>query len=338
MVSSLFSLNPEKYVFKTSTGAFATNVVKPPAIPTEFVVNTSDSSAENRQTGSHGADKHEQMDRIEIRGLRVVGIVGALDEERERAQPFEVDVDILTDISRAGDTDQLGDTLNYANPVGVIEDIIRNERHVLLERVATRIAEEILSEPQVLGVEVVVRKLHPPIPADMTSTAVRITRNRAHFERAPRPVTRAYLALGTNLGDRRAYLRRALENIDGIVAVSNLYETDPVDTPAGSGRYLNMVVAVDTDLDPFALLARCQLAEKEAGRVRGVRNAPRTLDIDVLLYGGVAIQSAELTVPHPRMWERRFVVAPLADLAPNLVPLDWEHTLPVDGVQRVDPL
>jgi dihydroneopterin aldolase / 2-amino-4-hydroxy-6-hydroxymethyldihydropteridine diphosphokinase len=278
------------------------------------------------------------MDRIEIRGLRVVGIVGALSEERVRAQPFEVDVDILTDISRAGETDALADTLNYANPVELIEHIIRTEKHILLERVATRIAEEILDDPLVAGVEVVVRKLHPPLPSDMASTAVRITRNRAHFGRQPRPVIRAYLALGTNLGERRTYLRAAIDSLPGVVAVSEVYETDPVDTPEGSGRYLNMVVAVDTDLDPFALLARCQVVEKQHGRVRGVRNAPRTLDIDVLLYGDVTIQSAELTIPHPRMWDRRFVVAPLADVAPGLAPVGWETTLPHDGVHRVDPL
>jgi dihydroneopterin aldolase / 2-amino-4-hydroxy-6-hydroxymethyldihydropteridine diphosphokinase len=278
------------------------------------------------------------MDRIEIRGLRVVGIVGALSEERERAQPFEVDVDILTDTSRAGTTDHLEDTLNYATPVTMIEGVIRQERHVLLERVAARIAEEILVDPKVLGVEVVVRKLHPPIPADMTSTAVRINRNRAHFSRQPRPLRRAYLALGTNLGDRRAYLRAAVDNLDGVVAVSHLYETDPVDTPDGSGRYLNMAVALDTDLDPFALLARCQLVEKEFGRVRSVRNAPRTLDVDILLYDGVTMHSDELTIPHPRMWDRRFVLAPLADIAPDLVPAGWDGRLPLDGVHRVDPL
>ncbi len=278
------------------------------------------------------------MDRIEIRGLRVVGIVGALSEERVRAQPFEVDVDILTDVSRAGTTDDLDDTINYALPVSMIEHIIKTERHILLERVASRIAEEVLSDPKAAGVEVVVRKLHPPIPADMTSTAVRVQRNRAHFARKPRVHTRAYLALGTNLGDRRTYLRSAIDNIEGVVAVSHVYETDPVDTPDGSGRYLNMVVAVETDLDPFALLVRCQLVEQDAGRVRSVRNAPRTLDIDVLLYGDVSMQSAELTIPHPRMWERRFVLAPLADVAPHLVPADWDTSLPVDGVQRVDPL
>ena len=278
------------------------------------------------------------VDRIEIRGLRVVGIVGALDEERIRAQPFEVDVDIHTDVSEAGATDNLSATINYGEPVGTIERIIRDERHVLLERVATRIAEEILVHPKVAAVEVVVRKLHPPIPADMTSTAVRITRNRAQLSLERRSRTRAYVALGTNLGERRQNLRLAIAGLPDVVAVSHVYETDPIDAPDGSGAYLNMVVGLDTDLDPFALLTRCRALEAEAGRVRTIRNAPRTLDADVLLYGDVRIDSVELTVPHPRMWERRFVMAPLADIAPDRVAPDWDHRLPDDGVRRVDDL
>jgi dihydroneopterin aldolase / 2-amino-4-hydroxy-6-hydroxymethyldihydropteridine diphosphokinase len=283
------------------------------------------------------------MDRIEIRGLRVVGVVGVLDEERERAQPFEVDVDIYTDLSRAGSTDDLGATINYGEPVAVIENIIRNERHELLERVATRIAESILHAPSVGAVEVCVRKLHPPLPADLASTAVRIHRNRAQLNttqpnRERRTHTRAYVALGSNLGDRRTFLRQAIDGLGEVVAVSHVYETEPIDTPDGSGAYLNMVVALDTTLDPFALLERCRALEAQAGRVRTVRNAPRELDADVLLYGDVRIESAELTVPHPRMWERRFVIAPLADVAPDRVAADWNDRLPPGEVTRVDDL
>jgi 2-amino-4-hydroxy-6-hydroxymethyldihydropteridine diphosphokinase len=154
----------------------------------------------------------------------------------------------------------------------------------------------------------------------------------------PAKATRAYLALGTNLGDRRAYLRAALDQLDGIVAISNLYETDPVDTPDGSGRYLNMVIEVETHRNPFELLAHCQRVERESGRVRGVRNAPRTLDIDILIFGEQTLSTPTLTIPHPRMWIRRFVVAPLADIAPHLVPEDWDNVLPLDGVHQVDPL
>ncbi len=278
------------------------------------------------------------MDRIEIQGLRVVGAVGVLPEERERAQPFEVDVVIHTDVSEAGSTDKLDATISYADPIPVIERIIRDERHQLLERVATRIAEEVLAYPTVAAVDVCVRKLRPPIPSDVASTAVRITRNRAQLSLERRPRTRAYIALGTNLGDRRQNLRLAIAGLPDVVAVSHVYETEPIDTPEGSGAYLNMVVALDTDLDPFALLARCRAVEAEAGRVRTVRNAPRTLDADVLLCGDIRVDSVELTVPHPRMWERRFVMAPLADVAPERVAPDWEQRLPDQGVRRVDDL
>ena len=220
----------------------------------------------------------------------------------------------------------------------MIENIIRNEAHVLLERVATRIAEDILAHPKVLAVEVVVRKLRPPLPADMTSTAVRIIRNRAQLSLERRPRTRAYVALGSNLGDRRASLRFAVENLPDVVAVSHVYETEPVGGPEGQGAYLNMVVGLDTDLDPFALLSRCRALEAEAGRVRSVRNAPRTLDADVLLHGDVRIESEELTIPHPRMWERRFVMAPLADIAADVVAPDWDQRLADGGVWRVDDL
>lgn len=278
------------------------------------------------------------VDQIEIRGLRVVGVVGALPEERVRAQPFDVDVDIHFDAAEAGATDDLDATINYAVPVAAIERVIRDEGHVLLERVATRIAEEVLTHPKVLLVEVCVRKLNPPLPSDLGSTGVRIRRNRSQLNPPERQRTRAYVALGSNLGDRRASLRFAVEGLADVVAVSEVYETDPVGGPEGQGAYLNLVVALDTFLDPFALLARCHALEAESGRVRSVRNAPRTLDADVLLYGDVRIDSEELTIPHPRMWERRFVMAPLADVAPAHVAADWDERLPPGGVWRVDPL
>lgn len=134
---------------------------------------------------------------------------------------------------------------------------------------------------------------------------------------------RAYLGVGTNLGDRLAHLQAAVDGLsttEGIrvVAVSPVYETDPVGGPEQS-EFLNAVVAVDTVLSPHELLAVAQRLEQEAHRVRVVRWGPRTLDVDVLLMDGVQLDTDELTVPHPRMWERRFVLAPLADLAPELV-------------------
>ena len=136
------------------------------------------------------------------------------------------------------------------------------------------------------------------------------------------PPWRAFIGLGSNLGDRRALLREAVKGLGAageIVGVSPLYESDPVGGPEGQGPYLNLVVELSTPDTPRQLLERCRALEAAAGRVRTVRWGPRTLDADVLWEEGWQVDDEDLTVPHPRLWERRFVVQPLADLAPDLV-------------------
>ena len=133
----------------------------------------------------------------------------------------------------------------------------------------------------------------------------------------------AYLALGSNLGDRAAMLRGALASLSNgadvrIVNESAVYETAPVGGPE-QPDYLNMVVAVETALPPEALLARCLAIEAEHGRVRRERWGARTLDLDLLCYGEVELKTAQLTLPHPRMRERAFVLVPLAEIAPELM-------------------
>jgi 2-amino-4-hydroxy-6-hydroxymethyldihydropteridine diphosphokinase len=143
-------------------------------------------------------------------------------------------------------------------------------------------------------------------------------------EPAP-PPWRAFIGLGSNLGDRRALLRRAVAELRAagdVVGVSPLYETEPVGGPGDQGPYLNLVVELSTTDTPRALLERCRALEAAAGRVRTVRWGPRTLDADVLWVEGWQVDTDDLTVPHPRLWERRFVVQPLADLAPDLVTSD----------------
>ena len=144
------------------------------------------------------------------------------------------------------------------------------------------------------------------------------------------PVERAYLALGSNLGDRVAHLQLgvdALARVPGVnvLAVSRVYETAPVGGPP-QDPYLNAVVAIETNLDPSELLHRTQQIEELAERERKERWGPRTLDVDILLVGEWVIDIADLTIPHPRMWERGFVLAPLRDVAPLLVAADttWE--------------
>ncbi|MEX0665073.1 MAG: 2-amino-4-hydroxy-6-hydroxymethyldihydropteridine diphosphokinase [Acidimicrobiia bacterium] len=133
---------------------------------------------------------------------------------------------------------------------------------------------------------------------------------------------KAYLGIGSNLGERLANLQSAVDGLAAmddidVVAVSPVYATDPVGGPE-QGEYLNAVVAIETDLDPRELLGVANDLEAGAERVRGERWGPRTLDVDVLLVGDDELHEPDLEVPHPRMWERGFVMVPLADLDPQI--------------------
>ena len=141
---------------------------------------------------------------------------------------------------------------------------------------------------------------------------------------------RAYLGIGSNLGDRLGYLQLAVDRLAAapgvrVTGVSAVYETDPVGGPV-QDDFLNAVVAVDTDLAPIDLWAVCSDAEAAAARVRDVRWGPRTLDVDVLLVGDERVDAPDLVVPHPRLAERAFVVVPLADLDPT-----WRGRIPADS-------
>lgn len=132
----------------------------------------------------------------------------------------------------------------------------------------------------------------------------------------------AYIALGANLGDARATVMAAMEAISQLagvdcVARSELYKTAPIESMGAD--YINAVVKVLTVQPAYSLLSLLQDLEQKEGRDRPYRNAPRTLDLDLLLYGGAQISSDRLTVPHPRMWQRAFVLWPLRDVAPELV-------------------
>lgn len=137
---------------------------------------------------------------------------------------------------------------------------------------------------------------------------------------------RVFLGLGSNVGDRRAHLRDAVSSLPGVVAVSPVYETEPQGGPA-QDDFLNCVVelAIDPPITPRQLLGICHRLESAANRVRTARWGPRTLDVDILLIEGTEVDEPDLQVPHPRMRERRFVLEPLRDLAPDLVPDDLDR-------------
>ena len=138
------------------------------------------------------------------------------------------------------------------------------------------------------------------------------------------------IALGSNLGDRRLTLLRAIEELRRVITVvrvSRIHETDAVDAPEGSPRFLNMVIAGFSTLTPELLLARMRDIEQRLGRTRGVRNAPRTIDLDLILHGANVRRTRELTLPHPRYRDRDFVMRPLRELR-----LNWRDPLTGEAV------
>jgi 2-amino-4-hydroxy-6-hydroxymethyldihydropteridine diphosphokinase len=134
-------------------------------------------------------------------------------------------------------------------------------------------------------------------------------------------VKTVYLSLGSNIGERQAYLRQAVEQLGAaevhVLRRSSVFETEPQDI-GDQGWFLNAVIEAETELFPLQLLGRTQRIEQELGRRRQKRGGPRTIDIDLLLYGNVAIRTPQLEIPHPRMTMRRFVLEPLAQIAPDL--------------------
>lgn len=134
---------------------------------------------------------------------------------------------------------------------------------------------------------------------------------------------RGYLSLGSNLGDRSSYLKEALDALDRngvrIIQSSRIYETKPIDVPDVQRNYYNLVVYIDVDLSPGALLKVCAAIEQDLGRDRPYVHCPRTIDIDIILLEGITVSTDTLKVPHPCMEERSFVIVPLAEIAPDIV-------------------
>ncbi len=278
------------------------------------------------------------MDRILIEDLRVVGLIGAMAHEREAPQPLRIDISMGVDLRDAGQSDDLDDTVHYGLVAERVTHLVTDSKYVLLERLAAEIADLVLAFDRVEEVDVTVTKLRPPVPVSLERTAVRIVRTRAESD-VPRLRSHiALVALGSNLGDREGFLRRAVRELGTVVAMSQIFETEPVGGPDQQGPYLNMVVKVETSLDPYAFMRRCQSIEANALRQRSVVWGPRTLDVDLLFFDDAKIDSDELVVPHPRIQDRRFVLTPLSEIAPERCPAGWDETLPPSAVVPRGPL
>jgi dihydroneopterin aldolase / 2-amino-4-hydroxy-6-hydroxymethyldihydropteridine diphosphokinase len=250
-------------------------------------------------------------DHIVLRGISARGFHGVLDVEEADGQDFVVDVVLEVDLRRAGRSDLLAHTVNYAEVAADIVALITGPSLDLIETLADRIAGAALRRPLVQAVEVTVHKPQAPVGVLFDDVQVVVERSRDE------PVV---IALGANLGAVQATLEaavRELADVDGlrITAVSELFESDPVGGPE-QPVYLNAVVLARTRLAAFALLAELHGIEAEHGRVRETRWGARSLDLDLIQYGDPGSDSdlvsndPELILPHPRAHERAFVLAP----------------------------
>lgn len=254
------------------------------------------------------------MDQIRIRGLRVYAGHGVFEEERKLGQSFFVDAVLDTRLREAGEKDDLKLSTDYGAVCERITQVMTEENCRLIEAAAERTARELLlSFPAVESLELTIHKPQAPIPLPFEDVAVCIRRGW-HT---------AYVALGSNLGDREAFLKLG---VDGVNAhpLCRVEETAPVyaTTPYGGveqGEFLNTVMRVRTLLEPEPLLDLLQSLEQKAGRERKVHWGPRTLDLDLLFYEDRILTTPRLIVPHPDMENRDFVLKPLCDIAPGLV-------------------
>ena len=256
------------------------------------------------------------MDKIVLTGVRANGMHGVLDFERERAQTFVVDVTLFLNLARAGQSDALNDTVDYGRVAKDIVAVVEGEHADLIETLAQRIADRILAIGAVARVEVTVHKPHAPITVPFDDVAVTITRAQA------KTAHRAVIALGGNQGDVADTLRDAVRSIDAldgtqITGVSPLYRTAGWGMPADAPDFLNAVAEVTTTLDARELLDGLRRIEADHGRTRETHWSNRTLDLDIIDFDGRQSDDPTLTLPHPRAWQRAFVLVPWAALDPQ---------------------
>jgi 2-amino-4-hydroxy-6-hydroxymethyldihydropteridine diphosphokinase/dihydroneopterin aldolase len=253
---------------------------------------------------------------IELVGLELWGHHGVEEAEQEAGQRFLFDV-TLEEGDAAQRSDRLEDTIDYREVVAVVQEVSDSRRFHLLEALSAAVADALMERFPVRTATVRVRKPDVDLGVPIVHAAVTVHRLRASR-------TRAFVGLGSNLGDRETNLRRAIDLLAAepgiaVQGVSSFRETDPVDYEE-QPKFLNAAVFLGTELSPHALLERLLQIERRLGRTRdGPRFGPRTIDLDLLVYDGVRIDEPGLTVPHPRLHERRFALEPLAELDRSLV-------------------
>ena len=252
-------------------------------------------------------------DEIQIRDLEVFANHGVFPEETRLGQKFLLSLTMYTDTRKAGTGDCLEDSIDYGAVSHFMTDYMKQHTWKLIEAAAEYLAEELLLRyPLLKGITLELKKPWAPVGLPLDTVAVKITR----FWH------RAYLGLGSNLGDKEAYLNQAVKALDEthgcqVEKVSSYLVTEPYGG-VEQDDFLNACLCLKTYLSPEELLRRLHEIEQDAHRERIIRWGPRTLDLDILLYDDLILETEDLILPHMDMENREFVLKPLSEIAPNL--------------------
>ncbi|HIZ74041.1 MAG TPA: 2-amino-4-hydroxy-6-hydroxymethyldihydropteridine diphosphokinase [Candidatus Mediterraneibacter stercoravium] len=254
---------------------------------------------------------YENYDKIKITDLEVFANHGVFPEENVLGQKFLVSATLYTDTRKAGLTDDLNASIHYGEISAFIDRYLREHTFKLLERAAESLAEELLLRTK--GLEKIILEIKKPwAPVKLPLKTV-----SAEIERGWHT---AYIALGSNMGDRKHYLDNAVKSLNAVKGcsvkkISHFIETSPYGV-TDQGDFLNGCLELRTLLPPDELLEELHRIEKQAGRERIMRWGPRTLDLDIIFYDNLIIEDAGLCIPHVEMHKRNFVLEPLCEIAP----------------------
>lgn len=251
------------------------------------------------------------MDQIRIENLEVYAHHGVFKEENTLGQKFLVSLVLYADTKEAGRSDDMSFSVNYADVAHFVEEQMKARDYKLIEAAAEHLAEEVLLQfPELDKISVEIKKPWAPILLPLDHVSVRIRRGW----------TRVYLSIGSNMGDKKENIRKAVGALREDRRIRKVTESSLIQTePYGYTEqedFLNGAICFETMYQPEELLARLHEIEAAGHRERKIRWGPRTIDLDILLYGDEVIQTEELVIPHKEMHLRDFVLKPMMQIAP----------------------
>lgn len=254
------------------------------------------------------------LDEIRIDNLEIYAGHGVFAEENRTGQPFFVNLVLYTDTRKAGQTDELTLSTHYGEVSHLVNRFLKEHTFQLIEAAAEQTAEQILLQfPLIKELELEIRKPRAPIGLPFSSVSVKIRRGWK----------KAYLAIGSNMGDKSKFLEEAVEKLKAEEKIRKVRTSEWIETEPYGGveqdPFLNGAIELETLLSPTELLHFMQKTELEAGRERLIHWGPRTLDLDMIFYEDFISDEKELIVPHPDMQNRTFVLEPLAELCPYYI-------------------